>query len=359
MATSTPESETVVAEVRPGDYGTKVIAVEPGGAEFAPLAERHGNPLNLLWTWLSPNLEFATVFLGVLATGIIGLSFTQAFWAILLGTGLGSFTHGVLSARGPRFGVPQMVLSRISFGWFGNALPAGLNAVIAGIGWFAVNSVSGAFALNSLTGLPKWLSLLVIVAAQIVIAFFGHNLVQKFERYAAPVLGIIFAIACIMTFVKADYSVAGKGAGIGGFLVIVGATFGYAAGWNPYASDYTRYLPPTTSRARTGLFAGLGVFISCVALELAGAASASLAAPKDASPTDAFVGHLGSVVGDLTLLAIALGAVAANAVNIYSGALSFTAMGFRIPLRAARAVTALVFGVLGLIVAYIGLNNIS
>src|SRR5690242_21014321 len=128
MATTTPpstpapnpSSETVVAEVRPGDYGAKVIAVEPGGAEFVPLRERHGSPVQLLWTWLSPNLEFATVFLGVLATGIIGLSFWQAALAILLGTGFGSFTHGVLSGRGPRYGVPQMVLSRIAFGWFGN-----------------------------------------------------------------------------------------------------------------------------------------------------------------------------------------------------------------------------------------------
>ena len=38
MATSPPESqttETVVADVRPGDYGAKVIAVEPGGAGVA------------------------------------------------------------------------------------------------------------------------------------------------------------------------------------------------------------------------------------------------------------------------------------------------------------------------------------
>src|SRR3954454_18730253 len=176
MATSTPESETVVADVRPGDYGTKVIAVEPGGAEFVPLRERHGKPLQLLWTWLSPNLEFATVFLGVLAVGIIGLSFWQAAGAIVLGTGLGAIADGVLSGRGPRYGVPQMVLSRIPFGWFGNALPAGLNAVIAGVGWFAVNSVSGALALNSLTSMPKWLCLVIVVVAQVGIAFFGHNL---------------------------------------------------------------------------------------------------------------------------------------------------------------------------------------
>jgi NCS1 family nucleobase:cation symporter-1 len=365
MATSTPEhsapeSETVVAEVRPGEYGTKVIAVEPGGAEFAPLNERHGKPVQLLWTWLSPNLEFATVFLGVLATGIIGLTFWQAFFAILLGTGLGSFTHGVLSGRGPRYGVPQMVLSRIAFGWFGNVLPAGLNAIIAGIGWFAVNSVSGAFALNALTTLPKWLCLLVVVAAQVVIAFYGHNLVQTFERYAAPVLAVIFAIACIITFTKADFgsSAYTGGAGIGGFLVIVGATFGYAAGWNPYAADYTRYLPADSSPVKTGLSAGLGVFLSCFVLEVAGAASTSVVLNLD-NPTEGFTSPLGTVMGDLTLLAIALGAVAANAINIYSGALSFTALGFRIPLKTARAVTALVFGVLGLVVAFLGLNDIS
>jgi NCS1 family nucleobase:cation symporter-1 len=359
MATSTPQSESVVADVRAGEYGAKVIAVEPGGAEFVPLRERHGHPVQLLWTWLSPNLEFATVFLGVLATGIIGLSFGQAALAILLGTGLGSFSHAVLSSRGPRYGVPQMVLSRIPFGWFGNALPAGLNAVVAGIGWFAVNSVSGALALNSLTGMPSWLCLLIVVALQILIAFFGHNLVQTFERYAAPVLGIIFAIACVMTFVKADYSVAGTGAGIGGFLVIVGATFGYAAGWNPYAADYTRYLPADTSPVKTGLYAGLGVFLSCTVLELAGAASTSILTDAGLNPTTAFTSHLGTFVGDLTLLAIALGAIAANAINIYSGALSFTAMGFRLPLRAARAITALVFGVLGLIVAFLGLHNVQ
>jgi NCS1 nucleoside transporter family len=359
MATSSPSSETVVADVRPGDYGTKVIAVEPGGAEFVPLHERHGKPIQLLWTWLSPNLEFATVFLGVLATGIIGLSFWQAFWAILLGTGLGSFSQAVLSARGPRYGVPQMVLSRISFGWWGNALPAGLNAVIAGIGWFAVNSVSGALALSSLTTMPSWVCLLIVVAFQIVIAYLGHNLVQVFERYAAPVLGIIFAIACIITFTKGSYSGTGSGAGLGGFLIIVGATFGYAAGWNPYAADYTRYLPPTASKRATGLWAGLGVFLSCLVLELAGAASTSIATKAGLNPTDAFTSHLGTGIRDLTLLAIALGAIAANAINIYSGALSFTAMGFKLPLRLARAITAVAFGVLGLIVAWLGLKDVS
>src|SRR5262252_6011903 len=174
--------------VREGDYGDRVMTVEPGGAEFIPLHERHGRPLQLFWTWTSPNLEFATVFVGVLAVAAFGLSFTQAVLAIIIGTGVGSITQGILSARGPSHGVPQMVLSRLGFGYWGNVLPAGLNSVTAGIGWFAVNSVSGTFALNTLTHWPKPLCLLIIVVVQVVVAFFGHNLVHAFERYAFPVL---------------------------------------------------------------------------------------------------------------------------------------------------------------------------
>jgi NCS1 family nucleobase:cation symporter-1 len=359
MATAKPESstETVVAEVREGEYGSRVVAVEPGGAELIPLGDRHGNPVHLLWTWMSPNLEFATIFVGVISIAFFGQTFWQAVAAILVGTALGSISHAVLSARGPEFGVPQMILSRISFGYWGNVLPAGLNAVVAGIGWFAVNSVSGALALAALTDLSNKLCLLIVVAAQIVIAFFGHNLIQSFERYALPVLAVIFVIASVVILSKTDPgSVSGGKGGIGGFLLTVGATFGYAAGWNPYAADYTRYLNPGTGRT-AGLYAGLGVFISCVVLEIVGAASVAIPGHVSANPTEAFTGHLPSLIANLTLLAIALGAVSANVINIYSGTMSFLALGFHLPLALRRAIVAVVFGVVGTIVAWTGLHD--
>src|SRR5579872_6166530 len=189
-------------EVREGTYGEKIIAVEPGGAEFIPLNERHGRPLQLFWTWTSPNMEFATVFVGLLGI-LLGLSFWETFLAIVIGTGLGSITQGILSTSGPQYGVPQMVLSRRGFGYWGNIMPAGINALVAGIGWFAVNSVSGALALNALTHMPEVLCLLIVVLVQIVVAFLGHNLIQIFERYAFPLLVVIFLIASAVTLGKA------------------------------------------------------------------------------------------------------------------------------------------------------------
>jgi NCS1 nucleoside transporter family len=284
-----------------------------------------------------------------------GLSFWQAAAAIVLGTVLGSASHGVLSARGPQYGVPQMILSRISFGYWGNVLPAGINAVIAGVGWFAVNSVSGALALNTLIHLNKVLCLLIIVVAQIAIAAYGHNLVHTFERYAFPLLAIAFILAGIWTFSKGHYGNPHTGTW-GGFLVSLGATFGYAAGWNPYASDYTRYFAPNTSKKATGWWAGLGVAVSCIALELIGAASATIGAKGD-SPTTQFTNPLPTGVADITLIAIAVGAVAANVLNIYSGAMSFTTLGIKLPLKFRRALIAGVFGVAGFFVAWSGLHD--
>src|SRR3984893_13913704 len=186
--------------VREGEYGERVATVEPGGVEYIALRERHGKPIGLFSTWLSPNLEFAPIFIGVIAVAYLGLTLGQAAAAIIIGTALGSITHAVLSSWGPKFGVPMMVESRGAFGFLGNILPAGLNGVTASFGWFIVNSVSGAFALQALfpsTDVPFWLAFLVIVVAQVVIATLGHNLIHVFERLALPLLGTVFIIACL------------------------------------------------------------------------------------------------------------------------------------------------------------------
>ncbi len=345
----------VLADVREGVYGDAVAAVEPGGAEFIPLSERHGVTRTLFGTWTSPNLEFATVFVGVIAVSFFGQSFWDAVLAIIVGTVLGSLAHGFLSSRGPAFGVPQMVQSRISFGWVGNLLPAGLNSVTAGIGWFAVNSVSGALALNALTGVTGWVCLVFVGIVQTMLAFYGHNLIQVFERWMLPFLGAAFVLASVVILSKSRPGAVHTTQGVGGFLLSVGASFGYAAGWNPFASDYTRYFEPGTSRS-AGLWSGAGVLVSCIALEIVGAASATIPG-SNANPTALFTSHMSSVVADITLVAIALGAISANALNVYSGVMSFLSTGIRLPLKMRRAIVALGFGSIGFVVAVTGLHN--
>lgn len=338
-----------------GTYKGRIAAVEPGGNEFIAEADRHGKPSQLFWTWTSPNMEFATVFVGMLAVLAFGMSFWQAVAGIIVGTGLGAVAHYFLSARGPLHGVPQMVLGRMAFGFKGNALPATLMSITAGVGWFATNSVSGAFALSTLFGCGPLIGLIVIVVLQTAFAFFGHNLVQAFERWAFPALAVVFGAAAVGIFAHADLGApapSGGVGGLGGFLLTVGTAFGYAAGWTPYAADYTRYLPSAVSTFATGLFASAGLFVSCVALEIVGAASATVGAASLGNPTGSFTAELAPWLAKATLLAIAVGAIAANALNIYSGAMAFVTIGITLPAHIARALVTVFFGVAGFLIAW-------
>src|SRR5438270_3223783 len=164
--------------IREGEYGSKVTAIEPGGIEYIPDRERHGTPLQLFWTWMSPNMEFATVYVGALPIILFGGGFWLTMLGCIIGTALGSITHAILSTMGPRFGVPQMVEGRAAFGFLGNFLPAGLSWLTASFGWFIVNSVSGTFALVTLASVlnKNWVlsfgvAFAVVVVVQVIVAF--------------------------------------------------------------------------------------------------------------------------------------------------------------------------------------------
>jgi NCS1 family nucleobase:cation symporter-1 len=351
--------------VREGEYGDRVMAVEPGGIEYIALAERHGSPRRLFWTWNSPNWEFATMFLGVIPITVFGGGFVPTVVAVILGSALGAAAVGLLSTWGPRFGVPQLVQSRSAFGYFGNFLPAGLNTLTAGVGWFAVNTISGTFALSTLTHLPFQVALIVIVLLQVFVAFIGHNFIHQFEKVAFPYLAIVFTIATLVILTQSNPGVGFNakapvafGGPLGAFILAVFVAFSYSAGWAPYSMDFARYLPPNSESRRVFWSAMLGVFVPCAILEIGGAALATVAGtawgPTD-SPTDQLVKPLPGILAGLTLFGIALGAISANVLNIYSGSMSFLALGVRFgSLHLQRAIVAVLFGVIGYLVARAG-----
>ena len=352
-------TNSVVAEVREGTYGAKVAAIEPGGAEFIPLAERHGKARDLFSIWATPNLEFATVFVGMIAVLFFGLNIWQATVAVVLGSLLGSISQGLLGARGPFFGVPQMVISRIPFGWKGNAVPSGLNALLASLGWFAVNTVTGTFALTSLLNIPIVISLVVVVAVQVVFAYFGHNMIHKTNKILFPFSVAAFVLAFIWIVPSADYSVNAGGGSLGGFLIAMGAAFGYASGWNTFASDYSRYLPADTSKKAVALWSGAGLFLSCSILMFLGVLAATLVAPEGATPTDQFTSSMPTLIAAIVLLAVLAGSVIGNSLNVYSATMSFLSLPIKISSSARRTIATVVFGAAGGVVAYFGLQDPS
>lgn len=326
-------------------YRDQVLEVEPTGIEFVTPAQRHGSPRQLFSLWFSANAEIATWMVGIFAVALYGTSLRGAALGLVAGNVLGFALLGALATFGPQYGVPQMVASRLAFGRYANALPAALS-FLAGVGWFAINTVFGAYALQTIAHFPYSLALAIMLAAQILLAVYGYNLIHWFEGASALVLAAGFALLGYVTFTRADWHagfnahapVAGGGE-LGGVILASALAFSYATGWVPCASDYSRYLPERSDRKAIWWYAFLGCALPCIALEIMGAATVTAVrgtALGDASPTQAIATLLGSTsVATPVLLAVVLGTLTANCMNLYSGAMA--ALVVKFPGRALRA----------------------
>jgi NCS1 family nucleobase:cation symporter-1 len=313
-------------------YGANVAVVEPHGIERIDEGERHGSERDLFSLWFAANAETATFAIGILTVALYGASFWGAALGILIGNVAGYVVLGYLSQFGPRFGRPQMVVSRMAFGTNANVFPAVL-AFLGGVGWFAINTIFGAFAVQALFHLPYLPSLALVLTLEIVIAIYGHNMIHLFEKVAGVALTIGFVAIAIATFVRAHFdapfnahaplAAGGEWAAIEYSAAIA---FSYAIGWAPCAADYSRYLPAVSNGRKVWWWTFLGGAIPSTALEILGAAAVTAIIGTDlvaATPSE-IIGELfssGWLIA-LGLITVTLGTLSANCLNLYSGALS-------------------------------------
>jgi NCS1 family nucleobase:cation symporter-1 len=212
-------------------------------------------------------------------------------------------------------------------------------------------------------GIDVFVALAIIILAQVGVAFVGHNLIQKWERYASFFLAAVWIVVVVLIFSKegAFNSVAATGDfPWAGFTLTAGAAYGYTAGWTAFASDYTRYLPANTDKRALGWAAGLGNFLSTSLIMIVGAAAFNVLGAGSVfgdNPTADFTGVFDPTFAKLVLLAIVIGSVSANILNVYSGAMSFLAMGFKIGFKSRRAIMVALAGVVGGLISYLGVSN--
>ena len=333
------------------------VTIEKTGIEHIGEEQRHGSSGRVFTLWFAANLTVADYVIGVLCVTAFGLTVGQALPVLLLGNILGGLVLGLSAAMGPRLGYPQMLSSRSSFGRRGNYVFGGLNW-ISTAGWFTVNTILGVEALQAVyPQLNFYVAATLLVALQVIIAIYGHDFIHLFEKVMSVVLGLLFLGIFFLTLPRLGQALAfvpsGGSSGfpaLGAVGVVLAVSFSYLMSWSPYASDYTRYLPASTSGRRVALYALAGGAGASFGIEVIGALVGSL------TPGQGFFGALYSFSGSfgpLAILAILLGAVAANALNIYTNSLSALVLD----VRTKRWVTVLAGGVVGLALSLIGQEN--
>jgi NCS1 family nucleobase:cation symporter-1 len=335
--------EALTRDTMPSGEGD--LSIEGHGIEPIPASARYGSVWRLFTVWFTPNLVPAAFALGALCA-ILGLGFVTGLLAIIVGNVIGGGIVALLSTIGPKVGLGQIPITRLSFGK--SIVVPGLINWVSTIAWDAINAFFGAYAIQVLTGgaVPFWLGLAVVIICQAALSVVGYEAIHTFEKYAAIGLAVLFAVVTIALLPKANFSMVGSGESLGIFVLATTIVGSFNLGWALYASDYSRYLPASTSSAKVAGYSFLGIAVSAVWIELLGLAVFGAVTNGDADPVhqiDALLG--GGLISAVAMIAIFFGTVAVNAMNDYSGSLSLLAAGIKV----WRPVSALIVGVLSFI----------
>ena len=324
-----------------------------------PLGERHGTYGDLFTVWFGSNLMLLTIVTGGLAVTVFGLPFGWAVAGLAIGNLVGAVFMALHAAQGPQLGVPQMVQTRGQFGSLGSLLVIGV-VIVMYVGFLASNLVLGGEALASLVhGRSDAPGIALVGVLSVIAAIYGYDLIHAYTRLMTYVSGAVLALTAAWIVwvhgLPADF-LTRNAFSLPGFLGTISAGALWQIAYAPYVSDYSRYMPRDTG-VRPAFWASywgctLGSFLPMVL-----GAAVGLAAPK--GNLMAGLASLTVGIAPLVLIVFSVGVAAANAMNLYCGALSTLTFGQTLapswsPGPRARTCIALILFGLSLIGALLG-----
>lgn len=256
------------------------LNVESSGIEPIP-DEKKTDPslLNPTIVWFSANFVLSAYAIGALGPMVYGLNFGTSCLTVIFFNIIGCIPVGYFSVFGAKLGIRQMILSRY---WMGNITGRffSLINVIACVGWCVLNTICSAQLLNMVNSgsghqLPLWAGCLVIICGTVIISFFGYTAIHQFEKWSwIPNLAIFLVIIARLKlsgkWSDGDWT---RGPTTAGNVLSFGcAVFGYSGAWATYASDYTVFMPRSTSSWKIAIVLSIGIYIPLCFVMMLGAA---------------------------------------------------------------------------------------
>lgn len=329
-------------------------SIERHGIDPIPESDRHGTASELFWVWFAANIGI----LGVVYGGIlraVGLNLWQSALVALAGSA-GSFVLvGILSVPGRGLGVPQLVLSQVSFGRQGNLGPLLLSWINL-LGWEIISVATATYAmlsLLSLAGLPATtavtiLSLTSITVLVILFGLLGHATLVWVQRAATWIFGALTLVIAVMLVARTDWSRVVHahpgpwGTGVLAALSIIFAGTGIS--WVTTGADYSRYLPRRVAGKHIILATTIGATVPLFVLIMVGMLLADRVSTlaSSANPIALIQASLPPAMAVPYLITAIGGLVAAADLAVYSSGLNLLVLG----VRTERHKTVLIDGVI-------------
>ena len=337
-------------------------ALEEHTIQQIPREQRHGKASDLFTIWFGANIMLLTVVTGALAVSLFKLPFFDAVIATVIGNLVGAVFMALHSAQGPQLGVPQMIQTRGQFGSVGALLVIGL-VVVMYLGFFASNAVVGGQALHSVaSAMPVNVGVTAIGLISLVAAIYGYDLIHAYARWMTYICGAALIIAFVLiVFVHGlptDFFTKNS-VTLSGYLGAISVSALWQIAYAPYVSDYSRYMPEDTGPREAFWASYWGCALGTIFPMVLGIV---IAAVVDDGDIVQALNTLTGGFGPVALVIFSVGIAAANAMNLYCGALSLITIGQTIftqwhPKAWARTVSTVALFLLGLACAILGTDN--
>ena len=318
--------------------------IETGGIRPISDSERHGKPSEMFWVWFAANMGITALPFGAYLVTFYSLNLTQAIFAAIIGCVLSYALVGLVGIAGIRAGAPTMVVSRASFGVVGNKLPTlvsyatciGFEILLMAIATLAFGSILSRVGIGGGDGTLA-ISFAIAAFITIAISLLGHATIVKMATVFTWIYGIL--IIPFMIFSSSQIGLhkvttLPTGHFLGGFIGGISiVAVGLGIGWVNTGSDYTRYLPRTTSSRSLVGWTVVGSSIAPIILIIFGA----LLAASDpnlavaANPVSYLARPLPTWFLVPFMVSAGIGLIAAALTEMYSSGLSLMTLGLRVP----------------------------
>ncbi|PRE09877.1 purine-cytosine permease family protein [Burkholderia multivorans] len=228
------------------------LEVESHSIDYIPEGERHARLRSQGPFWFLGNFHFFTISIGFVGPGM-GLTAGWTTLAGALGIMFGTIFMAFHGSQGPEMGLPQMIQSRAQFGYRGVIL-ALFATLFVFVGFNVVNVSLIVDGLRNVFGLDPATVAVVAAGSGALLAIYGHDLMHKAFKWALIATLPLYALVTIALMFGVGKSGTPHPVNLGFSWVAFLTQFAIGASYNisyaPYVSDYSRYLPKHTSRAK-------------------------------------------------------------------------------------------------------------
>lgn len=336
--------------------GADAVSDDRAGADEMLQVSRKANmkPSSLFFIWFAANLTIGDFAIGFIPVSL-GTPLNLTILALVIGNVTGGALLSYMSILGVRTRKMQMAQSLGPFGSIGSKVMAVLQWGNT-LGWLTVNLVLASFAILVIfRNLYYVVPIILIAVIVFLLAYFGHRAIKAFETVMAVVLGFMFAAITVEWIIHpsgiATYRPPFSASSFVGFGITVAASFSYIMSWGPYASDYSRFVMKK-NQGGTFTFSFLGSVIASFWVEMLGVvigiASFSYLFSYNFNPATALATYLGPYFV-LGMVALFLGGLAANSINLYSNSSSMMVITKKVKRNVGLLIGSVVSVLLGII----------